>query len=88
MRGTHPKSHATLQLCGHVKIKKRHIFQAQGRQDLKGEFVLEKINTKIQTKTKNVEMKEIVTNSEIRLHNCFCEFRGFKTGRSSQPGVQ
>ena len=57
MRGAHPKSHVTLQLCDHVKIKKRHIFQAQGRQDVKGELVLAKINTKMQTKTKNVEMK-------------------------------
>ena len=35
------------------------------------------------TRTKNVEMKYIVTDLEIHLHNCFCESRGFKVGRSS-----
>ena len=43
-----------------------------------------KANTKMPTRTKSVEMNLIVTNSEINLHNCLCESRGFKIGRSSQ----
>ena len=35
------------------------------------------------TRTKNVEMNWIVTNSETHLHSCPCESRGFKIGRSS-----
>ena len=42
-----------------------------------------KTNTKMPTRTKNVEMNWIVTNSETHLHSCPCESRGFKIGRSS-----
>ena len=42
---------------------------------------LPKTNTK--KLTKNIEMNQIVTNSEINLHNCLCVSRGFKTGRSN-----
>ena len=42
-----------------------------------------KTNTKMPSRTKNVEMNWIVTNSETHLHNCPCESRGFKIGRSS-----
>ena len=44
---------------------------------------LPKINTKMPTRTKSVEMSKIVSNSEIHLHHCLCESRGFKTGRSN-----
>ena len=30
MRGPHPKSHVTLQLCGHMKKQKRHISSTKG----------------------------------------------------------
>ena len=43
-----------------------------------------KIKTKMRTRTKNVEMKNIVTNLEIHLHYRLCEPSGFKIGRSSQ----
>ena len=42
-----------------------------------------KTNTKMPTRTKNVEMNWIVTISETHLHSCPCESRGFKIGRSS-----
>ena len=35
------------------------------------------------TRTKSIEMSKIVSNSEIHLHHCLCEFRGFKIGRSN-----
>ena len=38
------------------------------------------------TRTKNIEMKSIVPNLEIHLHNFLCESRGFKIGRSSHWG--
>ena len=44
---------------------------------------LPKINTKKPTRTKIVEMSKIVSNSEIHLHHCLCESKGFKTGRSN-----
>ena len=40
-------------------------------------------HTKMLIRTKSVEMNKIVTNSEIHLHHCLCESRGFETGRSS-----
>ena len=43
---------------------------------------LPKINTKMPTRTKIVEISKIVSNSEIRLHHCLCKSRGFKIGRS------
>ena len=44
---------------------------------------LPKINTKRPTRTESVEMSKIVTVSEIHLHHCLWESRGFKIGRSS-----
>ena len=44
---------------------------------------LPKINTKMPTRTKSVEMSKIVSNSEIHLHHCLCESRGFKIGKSN-----
>ena len=44
---------------------------------------LPKINTKMPAKTKIVEMSKIVSNSEIHLHHCLCESRGFKIGKSN-----
>ena len=44
---------------------------------------LPKINTKMPTRTKSVEMRKIVSNSEIHLHHCLCESRGFKIGKSN-----
>ena len=35
------------------------------------------------TIAKSVEMSKIVMNSEIHLHHCLCEFRGFKIGKSN-----
>ena len=43
---------------------------------------LPKINTKMPTRTKIVELSKIVSNSEIHLHHCLCKSRGFKIGRS------
>ena len=54
MRGIHLKSHVTLQLCGHLKMKNVIFLRARGRGDVKGKLVLAKINTKMPTKTKNV----------------------------------
>ena len=45
-------------------------------------FCLPKINAKMTTRTKNAEMSKIVSNSEIHLHHCLCESRGFKIGKS------
>ena len=42
-----------------------------------------KINTTMPSRTKSVEINQIVTNSEIHLHQCLCESRGFKIGRRS-----
>ena len=42
---------------------------------------------KMSTRTKNVEMRKIMSNSEIHLHHCLCESRGFKIGKSKPPGV-
>ena len=53
MRGLHPKSDVTLQSCGHVKNEKRHISSTTGLSSL----FSPKINTKILTRTTNVEMK-------------------------------
>ena len=53
----HPKRHVTLQLCGQVKIKSVTFPQPQGRGDVKGKLALAKINIKMPTRTKNVEMK-------------------------------
>ena len=44
---------------------------------------LPKINTKMPTRTKTVGMSRIVSDSEIHLHHCVCESRGFKIGRSN-----
>ena len=35
-------------------------------------------------RTKSVEMSKIVSNSEIHLHHCLCESRGFTIGRSNR----
>ena len=43
---------------------------------------LAKINTKMLTRTKIVEMSKVVSNSEIHVYHCLCESRGFKIGRS------
>ena len=34
------------------------------------------------TRTKNAEISNIVSNSEIHLHHCLCESGGFKIGKS------
>ena len=44
---------------------------------------LPKINTKMPTNTKSVEMSKFVSNLEIYLHHCLCESRGFKIVRSN-----
>ena len=44
---------------------------------------LPKINGKMPTRTKNTEVSKIVSNSEIHLHHCLCESRGFKIGKSN-----
>ena len=38
---------------------------------------------KMLTRTKNAEMSKRVSNSEIHLHHCLCESRGFKIGKSN-----
>ena len=48
-----------------------------------GSLRLPKINTKMSTRTKSVEMSKIVSNSEIHLHHCLCEPSDFKIGRSN-----
>ena len=53
MRGTHLKSHCVIMW----KIKNVIFLQPQCCRDVKGKLVLAKINTKMPTKTKNVEMK-------------------------------
>ena len=35
------------------------------------------------TRCWDAEMSKIVSNSEIHLHHCLCESRGFKTGKSN-----
>ena len=35
------------------------------------------------TRTKNAETSKIVINSEIHLHHCLCESRGFELGKSN-----
>ena len=57
MRRPHPKSHMILQLCYHVKNKKRHISSTQDRRDVEGKLALLKNKQKISTRTNNVEMK-------------------------------
>ena len=44
---------------------------------------LPKISTKMPTRTKSFEISKIVSNSEIHLHHCLYESRGFKIGRSN-----
>ena len=44
---------------------------------------LPEINRKIPARAKSVEMRKIVSNSEIHLHHCLCESRGFKIGRNN-----
>ena len=41
------------------------------------------INTKMPTRTKSVEISKNVSDSEIHLHHCLWESRGFKIGRSN-----
>ena len=53
------------------------------RSGCNGKLVLGKINTKMPTRTKSVEMSKIVSNSEIHLHHWLCESSGFKIGRSN-----
>ena len=48
-----------------------------------GKLVLAENKHKMPTRTKSVEMSKIVSNSEIHLHHCLCESRGFKIGRSN-----
>ena len=55
----------------------------RSRRDAMGSLCLPKINTKMPTRTKSVEMNKVVTNSEIYLHHFLCKTRGFKIGRSS-----
>ena len=63
-------------------VKKVHTKCERSRRDTTESLFSPKINTKIPTRTRNFEMNQIVTNSEINLHHCFCESRGFKIGRS------
>ena len=44
---------------------------------------LPKISTKMPTRTKSFEISKIVSNSEIHLHHCLYESRGFKIGKSN-----
>ena len=62
---------------------KKCIIYLRSRRDAMESLCLPKINTKMPTRTKSVEMRKIVSNSEIHLHHCLCESRGFKTGRSN-----
>ena len=43
-------------------------------------------NTKMPTRIKSVEESKIVSKSEIHLHLCLCESRGFKIGRNNHQG--
>ena len=58
----------------------------QKPRDATESLCLPKIKKNMPTRTNSVEMNKIVTNSEIHLHYCLCESRGFKTGRSSHQG--
>ena len=53
----------------------------RSRRDAMESLCLLKINTKMPTRTKTVEMNKIVTNLEIQLHHFLCESR--RIGRSS-----
>ena len=55
----------------------------RSRRDTTESLCLPKTNTKMPTRTKSAEINKILTNSEIRLHHCFCESSCFKTGRNS-----
>ena len=49
-----------------------------------GKLVLaENKRKKMLTRTKNAEMSKRVSNSEIHLHHCLCESRGFEIGKSN-----
>ena len=50
---------------------------------LNGKLVLAENKHKNTTRTNSAEMSKIVSNSEIHLHHCLCESRGFKIGRSN-----
>ena len=53
------------------------------RRDATERLCLPKINAKMPTRTKYPEMNKIVSNSEIHLHHCLCESRGFKIGKNN-----
>ena len=55
----------------------------RSRRDTTKSLCLPKINTKMPTRTKSVEINKILTNSEIRLHHCICQSSCFKTGKNS-----
>ena len=65
------------------KIRKFYFLNHRAVEIQKESLCSPKIKTKMPTRTKNVEMKNIVTNLEIHLHYRPCEPSGFKIGRSS-----
>ena len=65
------------------KIRKLYFLNHRAVEIQKESLCSPKIKTKMPTRTKNVEMKNIVTNLEIHLHYRPCEPSGFKIGRSS-----
>ena len=64
--------------------KQLYIKCERSRRHATESFFSSKIDTKMPTRTKSVEMNQIVTNSEIHLHHFLCESRDFKIGRSSR----
>ena len=63
--------------------KQLYIKCERSRRHATESFFSSKINTKMPTRAKSVEMNYIVANSEINLHHFLCESRDFKIGRSS-----
>ena len=64
-------------------VKKVYIKCLRSRGNAMESLCSPKIKAKIRSRTKNVEVSKIVTNSEIHLHDCLCESSDFKIGRSS-----
>ena len=70
-------------LCHFFRTKNFYFKCARSHRDATEGLRLPETNTKMPTIAKNVDVNKIVTNSEIHLHNCLCESRGFKIGRRS-----
>ena len=64
-------------------LSKKVCIKCESCRDATESLCSPKINTKTTTRTKNDEMNQSVTNSNIHLYHCLCVSKGFIIARSS-----